>query len=155
LSGVFEGGNKFQRVTATACRWIHPVGPAKLKLSLFVSEEVFYDWSFNSWVRKSCGDWSYQSSKQTSTLDLYYMRQNDSHSFSRRLGTSLELHGGLSCEEPPVRSSTICIICVFGYCFADSLISCGQRLSSKTVTTGAAHSIDICERNFPRMSFDL
>src|SRR5215204_539813 len=29
----------------------HPVGPAKHKLSLFVSDEVFYDWSFDEWVR--------------------------------------------------------------------------------------------------------
>src|SRR6267142_3819034 len=28
-----------------------PVGPLKMKLALYVADEVFYDWSFNAWVR--------------------------------------------------------------------------------------------------------
>src|SRR4051794_16465823 len=29
----------------------HPLGPSKQKISLFVADEIFYDWSFNAWVR--------------------------------------------------------------------------------------------------------
>jgi hypothetical protein len=42
----------------------HPVGPAKHKLSLFVSEEVFYDWSFDAWVRNRFCDWSDEGFEQ-------------------------------------------------------------------------------------------
>ena len=59
----------------------HPVGPAKLKWSVFVSEEVFYDWSFNAWVRNRAAIGVTKVVNKHLTLDLYYMRQNDSHSF--------------------------------------------------------------------------
>ena len=59
----------------------HPIGPDKHKLSLFVSDEVFYDWSFNAWVRNRAAIGVSKPFNKHVTLDLYYMRQNDSHSF--------------------------------------------------------------------------
>ena len=59
----------------------HPIGPDKHKLSLFVSDEVFYDWSFNAWVRNRAAIGVSKPLNKHVTLDLYYMRQNDSHSF--------------------------------------------------------------------------
>jgi len=59
----------------------HPIGPSKQKLSLFVSDEVFYDWSFNAWVRNRAAIGVSKVFTKHFTLDLYYMRQNDSHSF--------------------------------------------------------------------------
>jgi len=58
----------------------HPIGPAKQKLSLFVSEEVFYDWSFNAWVRNRAAAGVSKIVNKHLTLELYYLRQNDSHS---------------------------------------------------------------------------
>jgi hypothetical protein len=58
----------------------HPIGPPKQKLSLFVSDEVFYDWSFNAWVRNRAAVGLSKVVNKHFTLDLYYMRQNDSHS---------------------------------------------------------------------------
>jgi hypothetical protein len=59
----------------------HPIGPAKHKLSLLISDEVFYDWSFNAWVRNRFAVGGSKVVNKHFTLDLYYMRQNDSHSF--------------------------------------------------------------------------
>lgn len=59
----------------------HTIGPSKTKLSLFVSDEVFYDWSFNAWVRNRAAIGVTKVLNKHLTLDLYYMRQNDSHSF--------------------------------------------------------------------------
>jgi hypothetical protein len=58
----------------------HPIGPAKQKLSLFVSDEVFYDWTFNAWVRNRAAIGISKVLTKQLTLDLYYMRQNDSRS---------------------------------------------------------------------------
>jgi Protein of unknown function (DUF2490) len=58
----------------------HPIGPVKRKISLFVSDEVFYDWSFNAWVRNRAAIGMIKVFNKHFTLDLYYMRQNDSHS---------------------------------------------------------------------------
>jgi hypothetical protein len=59
----------------------HPIGPAKSHLSLFVSDEVFYDWSFNAWVRNRAAIGVTKVFNKHVALDLYYMRQNDSRSF--------------------------------------------------------------------------
>jgi hypothetical protein len=59
----------------------HPIGPSKAKLSLFVSDEVFYDWSFNAWVRNRAAVGVTKVLNKHLAFDLYYMRQNDSHSF--------------------------------------------------------------------------
>jgi hypothetical protein len=58
----------------------HPFGPAKQKISLFVSDEVFYDWSFNAWVRNRASVGMSKAVNKHLTFDLYYLRQNDSHS---------------------------------------------------------------------------
>jgi len=70
----------------------HPIGPPKIKLSLFVSEEVFYDWSFNAWVRNRAAIGVTKVFNKAWTQDFYYLRQNDSHSIPGDLhviGTSL------------------------------------------------------------------
>ncbi len=58
----------------------HAVGPPKMKLSLFVADEVFYDWSFNAWVRNRFTVGVSKVLNKHMTLDLYYLRQNDGHS---------------------------------------------------------------------------
>jgi hypothetical protein len=58
----------------------HPIGPPKQKISLFVSDEVFYDWSFNAWVRNRAAVGVSKVVNKHFTLELYYLRQNDSHS---------------------------------------------------------------------------
>lgn len=72
----------------------HSVGPSKLKLSLFVAEEVSYDWSVNSWVRNRASVGLTKVFNKHVTGDLYYLRQNDSHSIPgdlHVLGTALRL----------------------------------------------------------------
>jgi hypothetical protein len=59
----------------------HPVGPSKQKISLFIADEVFYDWSFNAWVRNRFTVGATKVVNKHLTFDLYYLRQNDSHSF--------------------------------------------------------------------------
>jgi hypothetical protein len=58
----------------------HPIGPKEYKLSLFVSDEVFYDWSFDQWVRNRATVGVSKVVNKHMTVELYYMRQNDSHS---------------------------------------------------------------------------
>ena len=72
----------------------HPVGPAKHKLSLFVSDEVFYDWSFDHWVRNRFAVGMTKVLSKHLTGDLYYLRQNDSHALPGDLhviGTALRI----------------------------------------------------------------
>lgn len=72
----------------------HPIGPAKLNLSLFVADEVFYDWSFNRWVRNRFTVGGSKVFNKHFTQDFYYLRQNDSFSFPGDLnviGTTLRL----------------------------------------------------------------
>lgn len=57
-----------------------PVGPLKMKLALYVADEVFYDWSFNAWVRNRFTVGVSKVLNKHLTLDLYYLRQNDGHS---------------------------------------------------------------------------
>ena len=55
----------------------HSVGPSELGLSLFVADEVFYDWSIDRWVRnRFTAGWSKVFNKHF-TQDVYYLRQND------------------------------------------------------------------------------
>jgi hypothetical protein len=58
----------------------HPIGPKEKRISLFFSDEVFYDWTFNAWVRNRAAVGVSKVVSKHFTLDLYYMRQNDSHS---------------------------------------------------------------------------
>ena len=58
----------------------HPIAPNKYKLSLFVSDEVFYDWLVNAWVRNRAAVGVTKVFNKNLQGDLYYLRQNDSHS---------------------------------------------------------------------------
>lgn len=72
----------------------HPVGPAKHKLSLFVSDEVFYDWSFDEWVRNRFAVGVTKVLSKHLTGDFYYLRQDDSHALPGDLhviGTALRI----------------------------------------------------------------
>jgi Protein of unknown function (DUF2490) len=55
----------------------HAVGPKKLGLSLFVADEVFYDWSINRWVRNRFTIGASKVFNKHFTEDFYYLRQND------------------------------------------------------------------------------
>jgi Protein of unknown function (DUF2490) len=70
----------------------HPIGPDKLKLSLFVGDEVFYDWSVNRWVRNRFTIGGSKVFNTHFTQDFYYLRQNDGVSLPgdlNVLGTTL------------------------------------------------------------------
>jgi len=72
----------------------HPIGPAKHKLSVFVSDEVFYDWSFEEWVRNRFAVGVTKVLSKHLTSDLYYLRQNDGRAFPGDLhviGTALRI----------------------------------------------------------------
>lgn len=72
----------------------HPVGPAKHKFSVFVSDEVFYDWSFDAWVRNRFAAGVTKVLTKQLTGEVYYMRQNDSRSVPGNLnviGTALRV----------------------------------------------------------------
>jgi hypothetical protein len=55
----------------------HPVGRAKLALSLFVADEVFYDWSLKRWPRNRFTAGVSKVLNKHFTQDIYYLRQND------------------------------------------------------------------------------
>ena len=55
----------------------HPVGGDKLGLSLFITDEVFYDWTVDRWVRNRFGAGAIKVFNKHFTQDFYYMRQND------------------------------------------------------------------------------
>ena len=72
----------------------HPIAPDKYKLSLFVSDEVFYDWLVDHWVRNRAAVGITKVFNKNLQGDLYYMRQNDSHSLPGDLniiGTTLRI----------------------------------------------------------------
>jgi hypothetical protein len=58
----------------------HPIGDKNKKLNFFVADEVFYDWSFNAWVRNRFSVGINKALNKHVTTDLYYLRQNDGHS---------------------------------------------------------------------------
>ncbi len=55
----------------------HPVGSAKWALSLFVSDEVFYDWFVDRWVRNRFSVGGIKVFNKHYTQEFYYLRQND------------------------------------------------------------------------------
>ncbi len=55
----------------------HPVGSSKLGLSLFVADEVFYDWSIDRWVRNRFSIGGIKVFNKHYTQEFYYLRQND------------------------------------------------------------------------------
>src|SRR5688572_19597173 len=58
----------------------HPIGPDDLALSLFVADEVFYDWTVNAWVRNRFSVSGSKVFNKHFTQEIYYLRQNDSFS---------------------------------------------------------------------------
>jgi hypothetical protein len=72
----------------------HPIGPSKFGLSLFVADEVFYDWSIDRWVRNRFAAGGSKVFNKHFTQDIYYLRQNDGVSIPGDLnviGTTLRL----------------------------------------------------------------
>jgi hypothetical protein len=57
----------------------HPVGHKDWKLNVFASDEVFYDWSFDAWVRNRFAVGVIKTFNKHLTADIYYLRQNDGH----------------------------------------------------------------------------
>jgi len=57
----------------------HPFKMGGKKYIWFVSDEVFYDWSLHVWPRNRAAAGITRSLNKHVTLDLYYTRQNDSH----------------------------------------------------------------------------
>ena len=55
----------------------HPIGAKGWQLSLFVADEVFYDWSVDRWVRNRFSVGGTKVFNKHFTQDLYYLRQND------------------------------------------------------------------------------
>ena len=55
----------------------HPFTVNKFKFTGYVSDEVFYDWSLDRWVRNRFAVGGYHQFNKHFTLDLYIMRQND------------------------------------------------------------------------------
>ena len=55
----------------------HPVGPGGLALSVYVADEVFYDWSVDRWVRNRFYVGANKVFNKHFTQDFYYVRQND------------------------------------------------------------------------------
>jgi hypothetical protein len=70
----------------------HPLGDKDWQLSLFVADEVFYDWIVDRWVRNRFSVGAIKVFNKHFTQDLYYLRQNDGVSLPgdlNVLGTSL------------------------------------------------------------------
>jgi hypothetical protein len=55
----------------------YPIGSDKLGLSLFVTDEVFYDWTVDRWVRNRFGAGAIKVFNRHFSQDFYYMRQSD------------------------------------------------------------------------------
>jgi hypothetical protein len=58
----------------------HPCALGDTQLGWFVSDEVFYDWSANDWVRNRFALGMSRKFNKHFTGDLYYTRQNDDRS---------------------------------------------------------------------------
>jgi Protein of unknown function (DUF2490) len=58
----------------------HGIGPTKLNLRVFISDEVFYDWGPNAWVRNRFDVGLSKTFNKHFTGDFYYLRQNDGRS---------------------------------------------------------------------------
>jgi hypothetical protein len=57
-----------------------PLPFKRANLTLYLSEEVFYDWSVNDWVRNRVSVGVARKMNKNLTLDFYYLRQNDGRS---------------------------------------------------------------------------
>jgi hypothetical protein len=73
----------------------HPVSLSKAKFTWFVADEVFYDSIAAAWIRNRVYLGISRKVNQHFTLDLYYVRQNDSHSHPgdiHAVGTAFKFH---------------------------------------------------------------
>ena len=55
----------------------HPVGSAKHGFSVYVADEVFYDWTIERWVRNRFTVGGSKVFNKHYTQEFYYLRQND------------------------------------------------------------------------------
>ena len=55
----------------------HAIGTKEWQLSVFVSDEVFYDWAVDRWVRNRASVGVSKVFNKHFTQDVYYLRQND------------------------------------------------------------------------------
>ena len=55
----------------------HPINIADKQFRVFVSDEVFYDWSAGAWTRNRIAGGISRAFNKHLTGDVYYMRQND------------------------------------------------------------------------------
>lgn len=70
----------------------HGVGDKDWQLSLFIADEIFYDWAVDRWVRNRFSVGGSKVFNKHFTQDLYYLRQNDGVSIPgdlNVLGTTL------------------------------------------------------------------
>jgi hypothetical protein len=58
----------------------YPVRVGKTELTLFVSDEVFFDWSVDEWVRNRFAAGVSKAWTRQFTTEVYYLRQNDGRS---------------------------------------------------------------------------
>jgi hypothetical protein len=58
----------------------HPIGPDRFHLSMFVADEVFYDWSVNAWTRNRFSVGGIKVFNKHFAQEFYYLRQNDGFS---------------------------------------------------------------------------
>ena len=73
----------------------HPVKLGQVEVSAYVADEVFYDSIAKAWIRNRIFVGASKKINKHFTLDLYYVRQNDSHSHPgdiNALGTTFKFH---------------------------------------------------------------
>ena len=73
----------------------HPVKLGKVEVSAYVADEVFYDSIAKAWIRNRIFVGASKKINKHFTLDLYYVRQNDSHSHPgdiNALGTTFKFY---------------------------------------------------------------
>lgn len=58
----------------------YPVVVGSQKFNVFASNEIFYDWSVNKWIRNRFAVGANKKLSQRLTAEVYYMRQNDGRS---------------------------------------------------------------------------
>jgi Protein of unknown function (DUF2490) len=57
----------------------HPFHIGETKMNWFMADEIFYDWSFNAWVRNRFNIGVGHNFNKHVYGEVYYLRQNDSH----------------------------------------------------------------------------
>ena len=58
----------------------YPVVVGSQKFNVFASNEIFYDWSVNKWIRNRFAVGANKKLSQRLTAEVYYMRQSDGRS---------------------------------------------------------------------------